>query len=106
MKTEILTAVMPQEVLKKRLQSMRFTRKEMMDEELSPKEREFKYGFTEAINQLSIWQTIWFHSRRKGKIKCDNCEYQNKQMNTCWAIKGKCNPRNKNCDYRMKENNK
>ena len=69
MKTERLTAAIPQEVLKKKLQSMRFTKKEMSGEWLSPREKEFKYGFTEAINQLLIWQTEWYRNRMKGDDK-------------------------------------
>jgi len=40
-----------------------------MDDRLSPREREFKYGFTEAINQLLIWQTEWYRNRMKGDDK-------------------------------------
>ena len=35
-------------------------------------------------------------------VETENCTYRNKE-NICWALKGECNPADKNCDYRKAE---
>jgi len=36
---------------------------------------------------------------------CYNCVYRNK-ANKCWAIRGTCNPKHKECTFRQRELNK